>query len=242
VIILQAALEAQAWHAKGPVLIVLIGIEKVKARFRDAPRRMMCPTIGDLVAHGAFSARGQERIRARTQVQGRHEILEHGAAPGKQRELALHLRHRPAQLQPVCRGHLAPGNRQDGSGACLRGEQIIVAIVQLARIEVIANVKDATALVIQEGHVHLVSEGLCLLGNTLELLGKARCLLIGMAQVLRHALQPRQSLSSGQRLCLAWPGPQHGLYRLAHGSGLRLALFDDAADFSEPRVGLEYSL
>ena len=100
-VIAQAALKAQPRHAKSAVLVVLVGIEAVKAGFRDAPGHALRFPIGDLVQDRALGAVCQQRARVGAQEQRRHQVLEHGRAPGEQHVHAFHLGHRAAKVQPV---------------------------------------------------------------------------------------------------------------------------------------------
>ncbi len=119
VVIRQAALEPQTGDAKGAVLVVLVGVEQVIARLGDAPGRPVGASVGDLVAHRALGAGLQQGAGSRRQIQGRHQVLEHGGAPGEKRQPALHPGHGASQLEPVGRRDLALGDGDERGDARL---------------------------------------------------------------------------------------------------------------------------
>jgi hypothetical protein len=109
----QAALQPQARHAERLILVVEVGVQGVEARFRDAPRHPVLPAVLDLSVHGGAPAFLKQGAGVGAQQQPRHEVLEHGPAPGDQSDTAGGARQLPAELEPVPPGHVATGDGQE---------------------------------------------------------------------------------------------------------------------------------
>ena len=79
----QAALEPEAGHAKGPVLVIEMSVHGVVAGFRDSPGKPAHSPVLDLPPHGRGVGLVEQRVFVGRHDQQRHEVLEHGAAPGQ---------------------------------------------------------------------------------------------------------------------------------------------------------------
>ena len=100
----QAALQAQAGHAERLVLVVEGRVHGVEGRLGDAPGHAALPAVLDLAGDGAAAAVVEQRFGHARQQQPRHQVLEHGAAPGEQARPAGGAGERPAELEPVLCG------------------------------------------------------------------------------------------------------------------------------------------
>ena len=99
----QPALEPQAGHAEGAVLVVEMGVDRVVAGFRDAPGHPALPPILDLPGHRRLAGLVEQRVLVGRHHQERHQVLEHRTAPGKQDRLAAaFVSRRPRANQLSC--------------------------------------------------------------------------------------------------------------------------------------------
>ena len=147
-IIFEAPLETEVWNTEGSILVVLVCVELVESRLRDAPGHSPPPRVGDLLAHDGPAGPPHHAVGTFAQQQRRHQVLEHGAAPGEQRVGAAHPSERAAQVQPVFFRNIAFGDRHEARQARLRSQQIVVVIVYRVRRRVVADVEDALDLVL----------------------------------------------------------------------------------------------
>ncbi len=132
-IIVQPLLESQSRDAEGPVLVGLLRVELAVATFGDAPRHPLPPSIANLprdrLAAGLFE---QGRVVVGHEQQ-RHQVLEHGAAPGYEHGGSAARGELAPQMEPVLKRHLAAGDAQETAQPGLRREQVVEARVSLVR-------------------------------------------------------------------------------------------------------------
>ena len=110
---LLSALQRQRRHAKGPVLIDVVPVERAEGGFRDAPRHAVLLGIGDLAAHRVVTRAIEQRILMRLREQHRHEVFKHRAAPRHERVATVRGAKRPAQRPPMLHRHLAARDGQE---------------------------------------------------------------------------------------------------------------------------------
>ena len=128
-VVAQPALEPQLRHAEVGILVGEVDVPGVIGGFRNAP--------GDIVALGILALAGDDQTvglleqapQRGTHDQRGHQIFEHRARPGDQRDAILQRRYRPPQAEPVAGGQVALGDRQQARQAGLGSEQVIAAVV-----------------------------------------------------------------------------------------------------------------
>ena len=99
----QPALEPEAGHAEGAVLVVEGGVDRVVARLGHAPGHAALAAVGDLPVHRRAAGALEQRVLVRRHHQERHQVLEHRAAPRQQRRLAAGaVSRRPRANQLSC--------------------------------------------------------------------------------------------------------------------------------------------
>ena len=113
------------------------------------------------------TARRQVRSRRRVGVaphqQHRHEVLEHGGAPGQQHRGPVDAGHGPAEVEPVRLGHVLLGDGDEARETRLGGEEVVARAVEPARAfgvgQPIADGEEPSARVVEEREVHGVGQG-----------------------------------------------------------------------------------
>ena len=103
----QAPLQAQSRHAKGAVLVIQAGVDRVVAGFGNPPRHVALAAIVDLRLDDGVVGLVQQGVRIIRHHQQWHQILEHRAAPRQQHGLARHHAQLAAQREPVLLRQLA---------------------------------------------------------------------------------------------------------------------------------------
>ena len=106
-IIFLPSLQCQGRHAKGPVLIDVVPVDRAEGGFRDAPRHFALPGIGNLAAHGVVTGVIEQRIFVRLGEQKRHQIFEHRPVPGEKWQPPIGGAEGPAQSPPMFHRHFA---------------------------------------------------------------------------------------------------------------------------------------
>ena len=110
-ILSEPAFEAQAGHAKRPVLIVETNVDHVVAGFRTAPRYPAALPILDLPLHRRPVGLVEQRVFVVRHHEKRHEILKHRTAPRKENRLSAGSGEQASQGKPALLGQLSLGNR-----------------------------------------------------------------------------------------------------------------------------------
>ena len=108
----QPAFQPQARHAKRPVLIVHMGVERVVTRLGDAPGHAALFAVVDLPAHHRPVSLVEQRVLIGGHDQQRHQVFEHRAAPAQERRRSAGRGQHAAQREPVFLADLALGNRE----------------------------------------------------------------------------------------------------------------------------------
>ena len=153
-ILRQAALESEAGHTEGVILIVETGVDGVVAGFRDAPGQAPLIAVGDLPGHGGAASLVEQRAVVRRHHQHRHQIFEHRAAPGHQDRLAAGGRQQAAQRKPAFLRQLSLGNGDEGAQPRFRGQQIVKTGVAPELVDVVADREQVAGAVVEEFVIH----------------------------------------------------------------------------------------
>ncbi len=90
--------------------------------------------------------------------EGGHQVLEHGPGPRDQGRAATDGRQRAAEPEPVVRGDIALGDRQEAGQAGLGGEEVVVARIQRAVADPKPDREELAGRVEQEAEVRLPEE------------------------------------------------------------------------------------
>ena len=167
-VVFQATLEAEVRHAEGPVLVVLMRVELVVPPLGDAPGHAATLAVGDLHVDRGNASATDEAVLALPHEERRHEVLEHGPAPREQRPQSIEAAEGAAKMEPVLLGHLALRDGEEAREPGLRGEEVIVVLVRGTRGDVVADVQEVAALVVEPGEVHLEKEFLRLAAERRE--------------------------------------------------------------------------
>ena len=151
----KAAFEAETRHAECAVLVVELGVEHVVARFRHAPRHVALAAVVDL-PRDRRSHRGIEQgvVEARHH-QLRHQVFEHRAAPRQQHRLSISASQLAAEREPAFLRQLALCDGDETAQPRFGCEQIVIAFVEPALIDVVANRQQVPRAVVQEIVFHL---------------------------------------------------------------------------------------
>ncbi len=186
-VVAEAALQAQARHAEGAVLVIEVGVGGVVARLRNPPRHVVLLAVRDLGVDHRVVGLVEQRALVRWHHQERHQVFEHRAAPGQQHRLAADDAQLAAQRKPVVLRQLALGNRDKTGQAHFGGQQVVVAGVQAAFADVVADRQQVGGGVVQEAVFHLRERGAALgqVGQLAHAVVGGRAALL---QQLRHVL------------------------------------------------------
>ena len=92
--------------------------------------------------------------------EGRHEVFEHRAAPGKQTARTVELRQWTGEIKPVILRHIAACDGDQAGDARFRSHQVVVIGIELTGLNVVANVKDMPLRIVQEAKGHGLDEGI----------------------------------------------------------------------------------
>ena len=151
----QPALQAQAGHAEGAVLVVQRGVGGVVARLRHAPWHAALAAVVDLPLHRRAHALVEQRVLVAGHHQHRHQVLEHRAAPRQQDRLAVGGGEQAPEREPAVLRHLALGHGDEAAQPNLRGQQVVVARVAAPFVDVVADGHQVARRVVEEAEVHL---------------------------------------------------------------------------------------
>ncbi len=151
----QPALESQPRHPEGAVLVVEMDIDRVVARFGNAPRHAALLAVFDLPGDRRLAGLVEQGVGVIGHDQQRHQVLEHRAAPRQQRRLAAGPGEQTAEREPALLRQLALGDGDEIAQAGFGGQQIVVAGIHPAFGDVVADGQQMPFLVEQELIVHL---------------------------------------------------------------------------------------
>ena len=160
-------------------MIVHGPVKGIVAGFGDPPGKALNLAIADLGLQGVDAAFVEQGAGYQAGKEHRHQVFEHGAAPGEQRPAPAGRHQQPAQVKPMFSFHLAQGHRHQAGKAGFAGHQVVPGPGKPARPLVKADVEQTPFLVVQGAKVH----GLCH--------GPA-ALPLGAAHIPRQLLQRRR--------------------------------------------------
>jgi hypothetical protein len=149
-VVTEAALEPQAGHAEGAVLVVLLRVGLVVAGLRDPPRHAPLAAVRDLPLDHRQAGLIEQRSRVARHDQHRHEVLEHRAAPRQQRRASAGRGELPAEAEPVLLRQLALRDGDEARQARLGGEQIVIAAVELVIGDPVADGHEVPLVVVEQ--------------------------------------------------------------------------------------------
>ena len=160
----EPALQAQARHAEGLVLVLARAVDDRERRLGDAPGHLAARGVLHLAAHREGAGAVEQRARVASHQQERRQVLEGGRAPREQHRRAVHARERAAEVEPVLLRHLALRDREEAGDARLGGEQVVARDVEPPRPlgvgEAVADREQPALRVVEEAEVHLRDERL----------------------------------------------------------------------------------
>ncbi len=154
-IIGQSALEPEARHAEGAVLVIEMPVDRVVTGFRHAPGDAALVAIFDLPGHRRLAGLVEQRVIVGRHHQQRHQVLEHRAAPRQQNRIATGAGEQAPQGEPAFLRQLPLGNRDETAQPRLGGQQVVVARVRSPLGHVVTDGEQMTRLVEQEVILHV---------------------------------------------------------------------------------------
>ena len=106
-ILREAPLEAKPRHAEGAILVVEVGVRRIVAGLRDAPRDAPLRAVLDLATDNGLVGPVEHGAAICGHHDERHQVLEHGAAPGEESGVGAGGRHEAAEREPVILRHVS---------------------------------------------------------------------------------------------------------------------------------------
>ena len=153
-ILRESALQPEAGHAEGAVLVVEARVDRVVAGFRDAPGHAALLPVGDLPLHRRATGLVEQRVVVRRHHQQRHQVLEHRAAPRQEHRSPPGGREQAPEREPVLLRQLSLRDRHEAREPRFRGEQVVVARIAPALADVVADGQQVARLVVEEVVLH----------------------------------------------------------------------------------------
>ncbi len=150
----QVALQAEPGHAERPVAIGAAGVRLGPARFRDPPGNPVPPREIPLAGHRGAAAPREGRALRRGGEEGRHQELEHRAAPRQQGDRAAEPGERPAEVEPVGGRCISLAQGDQARQARLGGEQVVMARVGHAGGGVETDPEKLAIRIVEEREIH----------------------------------------------------------------------------------------
>ncbi len=150
----EPALEPQAGHAEGAVLVVEVEVAAVVGGLRDAPRDAALLAVFDLPPDHRPVRLVEQRPAVAAHDEERHQVLEHRPRPGDERAAPVHGRELAAEVEPVLLRRVALGDGDEAREARFRRQEVVVRVVGLPRGDVVADAEDLALLVEEEAEVH----------------------------------------------------------------------------------------
>ena len=155
----RAAAQRHFAQAKGAVLVVQAHIEGIVAGFAHAPRALPRRAQATLQARDGVGAFVEQRAGARTHKELRHQVFEHGAAPGDERLFPAKAHTGAGEAAEVLDLHLAQHHRHIAEDARFRGQQIVVRRAQAIVLHIRADPEQLAFPVEKAGEVHAFGQG-----------------------------------------------------------------------------------
>ena len=146
----QATLQAEPWHAKCAVLVVLGGVGQVVAGFGNAPRHVVSLRVRNLPRDHRLAGLCEQRARKHRHHQQRHQVFEHRAAPGEQRRGAFTRGEQATECKPAFLGDLPVRDRGKHPKTHFGREQIVVPAIALGFAHVVADREQMALRVVQK--------------------------------------------------------------------------------------------
>ena len=162
----KPALQAEPGHAERLVLVGEGGVLGVERRLAHAPRHAARPAVVDLrVARPCAYVSDEQRGRPVAHHQQRHQVLEHRRAPAHERASLADLGEVAAEAEPVLLRHVALGDREEARQATFARQQVVVAVVEPALVEVVADREQVAVLVVEHREVRVLPHLACDVGR-----------------------------------------------------------------------------
>ena len=155
----EAALQAQARHSEGAVLVVELQVHGVVTGLRDPPGQAALPAIGDLARHRGPGGLFEQGIGVGRHHQLRHQVLEHRPAPGEQDRLAAGAGEGAPEGEPGLLGQLSLGDGDKHAQPGLRSEQVVGARIPAAILHVVTDAQQPRRRVVEEAVLHVGRQG-----------------------------------------------------------------------------------
>ncbi|MCY1211348.1 hypothetical protein D9M72_230590 [compost metagenome] len=196
-VVAQAALEPQARHAERPVLVVEVRVQGVVAGFRDAPGKPHLLAVLNLPGDGGAAGLVEQGAFVSRHHQQRHQVLEHRAGPGQQYRYATVAGEQPAEAEPARLGQLALGDRHKGAQPRLGREQVVVARVQAALVDVVADAEQIALAVVEETEIHFRQVCRCFC-QALGIADACGCMTANCTDAVAHRFRPLPGIQLGE--------------------------------------------
>ncbi len=191
-VVFESRFQSQRWNAEGAVLIDLMVVEGTIGRLGDAPGNVPFAPILDLQADRFTAGSIQQRVGEGSREHQRHQVLEHGAAPGKQRRPAGGRHQRAAQREPVLGRHVALGDRNQTGEPAFTGQEIVMAVEFERTADRIPDPEQAAIGVIKKPHVNAGREFGCGKRQFLHPLHGFECSVAGRLILTVQLIEPRR--------------------------------------------------
>ena len=153
-VLAQAALQSQAGHAEGAVLVVELHVGPVVAGLGNAPRHAERLAVSDLLLHRGAAGVVEERVLVVRHDQQRHQVFEHRAAPGDEDRLSPGGDEQASHREPMVLRNLPQRDGDIAAQARFRGQQIVEAGVRPALTDVEPGAKQIPLPVEEEKKIH----------------------------------------------------------------------------------------
>ena len=193
-VILQIRFQPEAGNAEGLVLVDLMRIEGAIGALREAPGDALRSAVFDLNGYRLPAGIVQQRVRVTAREQERHQVLEHGAAPGEQRLASHRGSPGPRQGEPVLHGDVPFCDGYQACKAAFAGKQIVVVGELHWPAHGVADSKQPHVRVVQEPHVDPGGDAAGRRGNGPQLLDSLPGVGLRALIIRRHLIQPFRDL------------------------------------------------
>ena len=153
-LLLNSAPQTELRDAEPPVPVVPVRVDVRVARLGHAPGHAPGLGVPSLRRDSGTLTLREERAGLTPEQQRRHQVLEHGAAPGEQAGPASRADDRPPQVEPVLQRHVSLGDGQEARDAGLRRQQVVLVRIEAVSAGVVAEVEQAALSVPEQAEVH----------------------------------------------------------------------------------------
>jgi len=157
-VLAQTPREAEPGNAEARVLVGQVEIAHAERGLRDAPGHAAAERVGDLALdHQATRLVEQAAVR-RVHDEPGHQVLEHRARPGHERDSRLDRRHRPRQLEPVRGRDVAAGDRHEARQPRFRRQEVVAALVEGSVGHAVADGEELPRPVEEKAEIRVVEQ------------------------------------------------------------------------------------